>query len=181
MNNVRLISLIALCCLPAGVFGKDPPPSAQQHLEQKAQEAANRAATETLAPNEINMIEYRRILMGKPGLQLYVVFLNDMGQPVEYFVTSGKCTSSNKRLTKGWRFERGQTGVNKDGAVYGDFVMNAPDLDGTHGSSDDYVFCKTADGKYKQWNGKYYISDAPIELTIKPIVIDKSVRNQQQH
>lgn len=181
MSNIRMItSTFLLCCLTGGVFAKDPP-RAQQRLETKAHEAAERAATQTLTPHEINMIEYRRTLMGKPGLQLYVIFLNDVGQPVEYFVTNGKCTSSNKRLTRSWRFERGQTGVDKDGnRVIGDFVMNAPDLDGTHGSSDDYVFCKTADGKYKQWNGKYYISDAPIELTIKPVIIDKTVRNQQQ-
>ena len=44
--------------------------------------------------------------------------------------------------------------------------------DGTHGKSDEYIYCKTVDGKYKQWNGDRYISNAPIELTIKPLVID---------
>ncbi len=150
-------------------------------LERKAASAARRIIENNLAANEINMIEYRRNLMGKAGLQLYVVFFNDMGQPIEYFVTAGKCTSSNKRLLPGWKFERGQTGVNGDGnAVYGDFVMHTATEDGTHGESDTYVYCITVDGKYKQWNGKYYISDSPIELTIKPLVIDPSGKNQQQ-
>lgn len=150
-------------------------------LGKLAEEAAQRAATETLEPNEVNTIVFRRLLMGKPGLQFYVVFFNDVGQPIEYFVTQGKCTSSNKRLQNVWHFEHGQTGRNNDGPLYGDFVVPSADLDGTHGHSDTYVYCKTADGKYKQWNGRYYISDAPIELTIKPLVIDTSGKTTGQH
>ncbi len=156
---------------------KDP----LKDLEQRAAESARKTLEQNLAANEIEMIEYRRKLMGRPGLHLYVIFFNDIGQPLEYFVTSGKCTSSNKRLLPPWKFERGQTGVDSDGnAVYGDFVMPTASEDGTHGESDTYVYCKTADGKYKQWNGKYYISDHPLDLTIKPFVIDVSSNTQQQ-
>lgn len=150
-------------------------------LATQAEEAAQRAASDTLEANEVKMIEYRRRLMGQPGLQLYVVFFNDLGQPIDYFVTSGKCTSANKRLLQSWKFERGQTGRNDDGAVYGDFVMPAAGLDGTYGGSDDYIYCKTADGKYKQWSGRYYASDAPIELTIKPLISDASGKVQSQN
>lgn len=158
------------------------PLTPQQKLEQRAAEAAERSASDALADNEIRMIAYRRQLMGTPGLQLYVVFLNDMGQPIEYFVTAGKCTSSNKRLSPGWEFQEDQVGIDGDGhAVHGDFVLPRAVEDGTHGASDPYVYCRTADGKYKQWNGQYYISDAPIELTIKPLIVDRSGRTQQQH
>ncbi len=149
------------------------PPEAVKSLQQKGAAAANRVATETLEPNEIEMIEWRRQLMGRPGLQFFVVFLNDKGQPVDYFVTRGKCSSSGKRLTASWKFTRGQTGVDSDGhSVHGDFVLPRPAEDGMSGATDEYVYCRTVDGKYKQWNGRYYLSDAPIELTIKPLVLN---------
>jgi len=151
-------------------------------LATEADSAMQRAASGVLEPHEMRMIEYRRALMGQPGLQFYVVFFNKMGQPIDYFVTDGKCTSSGKRLLQSWKFQEGQTGVNGDGAaVYGDFVLPAAALDGTYGGSDNYIYCKTADGKYKQWNGLYYASDAPIELTIKPLISDSggAVQGQQ--
>ncbi len=170
-KSIALLLLLAsFCFASAQAFAEQNP---LERLEQRAAEAAQRAATETLSPNEIEIILYRRRLMGKPGLQLYVVFFNDMGQPVDYFVTDGKCASSNKRLLPPWRFVRDRVGLNDKGeSNYGHIVFPASDLDGTYGASDDYLFCKTADGKYKQWSGKYYASDSPIELTIKPMVIE---------
>jgi len=161
----------------SSVFAQAPP----KDMAKEAREAAARVAEATLVPHEINTIVWRRDLMGKPGLQFYVIFFNRTGQPIDYFVTQGKCTSSSKRLTKPWKFSRGQTGVDGDGhAVYGDFVLPAADIDGTHGHSDSYVYCRTVDGKSKQWNGRYYLSDVPIELTIKPLVVDVGGRNQKQ-
>ncbi len=142
-------------------------PTPVDRLAQKAQDAARQAAAATTDAQEIGMIEYRRRLMGKPGLQLYVVFLNDLGQPIDYFVTDGKCSSSNKRLTDGTKLVKGDKG-----SYYGWFDVPAASEDGTYGESDEYLYCKTADGKYKQWNGERYISDSPIELTIKPLIID---------
>jgi len=159
-------SLTALV-LPLAGCDEDQPPTAVQTLEQKAHQAAEEAAAATVDAHEIKMIQYRRRLMGKPGLQLYVIFLNDMGQPIDYFVTTGKCTSSNKRLINPTRFAKGDKG-----SYYGYFAVPAPGDDGTFGDSDEYIYCKTADGKYKQWNGDYLISDAPLEITIKPLVID---------
>lgn len=180
MSNVRKAACVALfmSMITSVAIAQTGPP---RNLAKDREEALSRVGAQTLVPNEINMIEWRRDLMGRPGLQFYVVFFNNMGQPVDYFVTQGKCSSSNKRLTRNWQFERGQTGVNsKSESVYGDFVLEAPDLDGTHGQSDHYVFCLTSDGKYKQWNGRYYLSNAPIELTIKPLVIDTNGKSGQQ-
>ena len=149
------------------------PPETVKSLQQKGAVAASGVAAETLEASEIEMIEWRRHLMGRLGLQFCVVFLNDKGQPVDYFVTRGKCSSSGKRLTASWKFAHGRTGVDKDGnSVHGDFVLPRPAEDGMHGAPDEYVYCRTVDGKYKQWNGRYYLSDSPIELTIKPLVLN---------
>lgn len=165
--------LIGICLtfLATSTQAQDQKPDALKALQQRAEAAGQRAAAATVEANEINMIGYRRKLNGKTGLQLYVVFLSRSGQPIDYFVTDGKCVSSTKRLTPS--YELVDTGPNS-------VLIDAPSEDGTHGKSSPYVYCKTVDGKYKQWNGRYYASDAPIELTIKPIMIDPSGRNQQQ-
>lgn len=165
-NRIAAILGLGAVLLLTGCIEPEPPKPVDK-LAQMAEAAAQRAAAATVDPHEIKMIERRRTLMGKPGLQLYVVFLNDMGQPIEYFVTDGKCTSSGKRLTPGEQVVRGD-----GGSTYKYFVLPARSEDGTHGDSDEYIYCKTVDGKYKQWNGDYYVSDAPVELTIKPLVID---------
>ena len=164
--NVKITCLAVLLTLGlTGCLGEDSSPV--DKLAKKAAEAAQEAAAATIDPHEIKAIERRRKLMGQPGLQLYVVFLNDMGQPIDYFVTDGKCTSSGKRLTPTTTAVKGDRG-----SYYGYFAVPARSEDGTHGKSDEYIYCKTVDGKYKQWNGDYYASNAPIELTIKPLIID---------
>lgn len=174
MQTAKMISAAFLTASALTGCGKHPPPTAVDRLEQQAQVAAEEVAANTLEPYEIENITHRRELFGKPGLVLHVVFLNDMGQPIDYF-TSGKCTSSGKRLTPEERLVRGDLGE-----YTGDLVMKAPSEDGTHGKSDEYVYCFTIDGKYKQWNGEYYLSNYPIELTIKPLVISASGKNQSQ-
>ena len=175
MKRIPMLVLGATCvALSAGTASAEEP-TAIQKLNQQAARAAQESAANTVDPNEINNIERRRILMGKAGLIQYVVFLSKSGQPIDYFAVDGKCTSSEKRLTPPERLVRGSGGEH-----YLDFVVKAPSEDGTYGSSSPYIYCKTTDGKYKQWNGQYYVSDSPIELTIKPVVVDAGGRNQQQ-
>jgi len=167
MRHFKFLGLLVLALLYLPGCTEQPPPTPVDRLAALAYKAAQEAAALTIDPHEINMIEYRRDLMGKAGLQLYVIFMNDMGQPVDYFVTDGKCSSSNKRLTNATKIVWGDRG-----SYTGGFDVPAASEDGTHGESDEYIYCKTVDGKYKQWNGDYYVSDFPIELTIKPLVID---------
>lgn len=168
----RALAVIGLCIGWSVSFAeKQAVPTAAERLQNQAAESAQRAAAGTTEPNEINMIKERRIMNGRPGLQMYVILLSKGGQPIDYFVTQGKCTSSQKRLTPTHRLV--DTGPNS-------LVVKAPSEDGTFGTSAPYIYCKTVDGKYKQWNGNYYASDKPIELSIKPLVIDTSGKNQQQ-
>jgi len=174
MPTISAAVLSAFLLTLAGC-GERPPPTPVDRLSALAEAAAKDAAEQTTDPHEIKMIEYKRDLMGKPGLQMYVVFLNDMGQPIDYFVTQGKCSSSNKRLTDPTKIVQGDRG-----SYYGYFDVPGPSEDGTYGESDEYQYCKTIDGKYKQWNGEYLISDKPFELTIKPLIVKFGNTNQQQ-
>ena len=168
------ITLSAFLIVLPGCY-EAPPPTPVDRLAAIAEQAAQEAAAQTTDPHEIKMIEYKRDLMGKPGLQMYIVFLNDMGQPIDYFVTQGKCSSSNKRLTDPTQIVRGDRG-----SYTGYFDVPGPSEDGTYGESDEYIYCKTVDGKYKQWNGEYLMSDKPFELTIKPLIVKFGKMNQQQ-
>lgn len=166
MKIQRILGAFApllLCLLLAACPEAEKTPV--DHLAEQAKAAADRAAEATAEPWEIEMITWRRGLMGRTGLSFYVVFINDAGQPIDYFATDGKCTSSNKRLIPDQK-------VSSEGGAWSDDVLiSAPSEDGTSGSSDEYIYCFTVDGKYKQWNGDYYASDSPIELTIKPLVV----------
>ena len=159
---INVFMVIALSFVGVS-FAKETTITPQERLHQQAEQAGQDAAANTVVPNEINSIKYRRILNGKAGLQMYVIFLSKSGQPIDYFVSDGKCTSSGKRLTPTHKLV--DKGVNS-------VLIKLPSADGTYGSSAPYIYCKTADGGYKQWNGNYYAADAPIELTTKPIIFD---------
>ncbi len=179
MNRTARMRTALIGAMTAGLLlacgRNEPPPTPVDRLAALAKAAAKDAAQLTTDPHEIKMIEYKRDLMGKPGLQMYVVFLNDMGQPIDYFTTKGKCSSSNKRLTDPTKIVEGDRG-----SYRGSFDVPGPSTDGTYGESDEYIFCRTVDEKYKQWNGEYLMSDKPFELTIKPLIVQFGRKNQQQ-
>lgn len=172
MRNLFIVIAIALALVGCG---QEKKPEPIDRLAALAKQAAADAQAQTLTPHEIDMIKFRGLLMGKAGLQLYVVFFGDFGQPIDYFVTDGKCSSSKKRLIRKQKVIQGDRG-----SYTGGFVVAAPAADGTYGGSDEYIYCKTVDGKYKQWNGDYYASDRPIELTIEPLIMQLGTKVQSQ-
>jgi hypothetical protein len=170
--NLRRFGLIGLALTGALTLAACVPeePTARSRLNQEAQRAAENAAAQTLEPHEIRNIERRRILMGQPGLTMYVVFLNNAGQPIHYFTTAGKCTSSGKRLTQDQVLERL---MYSDGTRSTNWAqVRGPSEDGTYGTSDAYIYCFTSSGAYVQWSGDYLASDRPFELRVPPLVVD---------
>jgi hypothetical protein len=169
--NLRRFGLIGLALAGALTLAAcKPEPTARSQLNQEAQRAAENAAAQTLEPHEIRNIERRRILMGQPGLTMYVVFLNSAGQPIYYFTTAGKCTSSGKRLTQDQVVERLRTANGNLSESWS--VVRGPSEDGTYGNSDQYIYCFTSSGAYVQWSGEYLASDRPFELRVPPLVVD---------
>jgi len=113
---------------------------------------------------EIDNIAKKLELTANPSLLGYIVLLNESGQPVYYTGVKGKITSGGKRLTPPDRSTAEGSGANN-------VVRAAPSDEGTYGSSGEYIFFWTTEGRYKQWNGKYLYSDEPIRLSIQPLVI----------
>ena len=166
-----ILAGLALLPIAVGLSGCDqPPPTPVDRLAQQAQQAAQRSAAATTHSQEVANIERRRTLFGRAGVVGYVVFLNAGGQPVYYTTTDGKCSSSGKRLTSAYRPTFTRSSVN--GVTQDHVAWERISEDGTQGSSDDYIYCFGTDGRYMQWSGPYFWSDRPIELTVRPLVVE---------
>ena len=158
------IGLLAAACVP------DPPKESKKNAQAKNARAAAQALNIT-HNYEIKNIQRRVAELNKPGLVGYVVLLNEAGQPIWYGASDGKPTSGSKRLTRKWKAVRMDCGTSTCQRV-----VDASGEDGTHGSSNPYVYFWTAGGQYMQWSGKYLYSTQPLRLTIEPLVVDMAGR-----
>lgn len=162
----KLIALALLSSILA-VAGCNEQVAEVANKVTQAQKAQQAAESVTFTENaEIENIKARLELTSDPGLTGFVLLLNEMGQPIMYTGVRGKITSGGKRLTPTQTLVRGDRGQN-----YGDFVVNTPSDEGTHGKSNPYVYFWTTSGQYVQWNGKYLYSDKPFRVKVEPIVV----------
>lgn len=130
---------------------------------EQAERAEAAARSVSFTDNaEIDNIKRRLQLTANPGLQGFIVLLNETGQPVLYEGVHGKITSGSKRLTDPSRVETRYEHI---------AIRPAPSDEGTHGSSGEYIFYWNQQDQYRQWNGKYLYSDKPIRLRVEPLVI----------
>lgn len=86
---------------------------------------------------------------------------------VAYFAIKGKVSSVNSKLTTNQQLLY----KNKSGYSPSAVAVESPDMDGSYGSNGDAIFFFTTDGKYMEWNGTYFLSDAPVKLTVQPLMI----------
>lgn len=140
-------------------------------LERMRATAAANAERSVTQPYEIDNIKNRRVHYGKPGELSYAVFMTKAGKPVLYVAVDGKCTSSHKRLESGVRGILLEDGPSGKHIKYKEVLVQEPSEDGTYGNSSPYIYCFTTSGTYLQWNGRYVVSNKPIELSIKPVVL----------
>lgn len=153
-------TLILALCLAFGLAGCDDKQSERYRQSRAAQEAANSIVFQGNA--EIDNIKWRLELTSKPGIVGYIMLLNDAGQPILYETVVGKVTSGSKRLTP---IDR------RDCSDANCWSRAAPSDEGTYGSSNPYIFYRTAEGAYRQWSGQYLYSDKPFRLRVEPLVI----------
>ena len=145
------------------------------NLQQNEQEkvSINQYKMETVTPIpslekslERENIKKRLELWNNDNKESYI-YLISFGRVMAFYVVKGKITSGNKRLTSTERFVGG-----KDcGDSYCDMLIESPELDGTYGSSNPYIYFWTTDGAYVQWNGEYMLSDQPLKLSTQPELI----------
>jgi hypothetical protein len=165
MNIIRTITLSVVTAVGLTACPEDDQAKPVKNVQaKKAAEAANSIRFTENA--EIENIKKRLELTANPGLLGYAVLVNDMGQPLMYTGVKGKITSSGKRLTTPYEWQR------KDcGASLCDRDLPGPSDEGTYGSSGEYVYFWAPSGQYFQWNGKLLYSDKPFRLTAQPLVM----------
>jgi hypothetical protein len=135
----------------------------------QAQKAAEAAASITITDNtEIDNIKKRLELMSKPGVLMYIVLLNQAGQPIMYEGVVSKITSSGKQLTKPYNVSRKSQPA---GVADTYLIEQAPSDNGLWGSSGNYIFYWNTEGAYRQWSGDYILSDKPLRLKVEPLVV----------
>lgn len=97
-----------------------------------------------------------------PNKISYIYLMSNAGQIVGYFTIKGKVSSVNSKLTT----------TTQISYMYSQSVaaVESPDMDGSYGSNGDAVFFYLTDGTYMEWNGKYFLSDRPVKLSVQPIM-----------
>ena len=169
MKNFKLLSFIIV--LSTLLISCGPHVPNQQEIEQKAvEDNIKKLSAETELPNLTKSLERvnikKRLELFEDENKVSYIYLTSFGRVMFFFTVKGKVSSGSKRMTTNQKLESGDGGES-----YSDFVMEAPSLDGTYGSSDEYIYFWTTDGTYIQWNGEYMLCDKPLKLTTAPELV----------
>ena len=113
-----------------------------------------------------NLIQRYQYLNDQNNVHHVYLMSND-GKVVSYFVAQGKVSSVNSKLTNDKQIVRDDRCIEDtydegQGACYK--TVDSPQMDGSYGTNGDAVFFFTADGKYVEWNGKYLVSEEPLNI-----------------
>ena len=101
-----------------------------------------------------------------PNKISYIYLISDMGSIIAYYPIKGKVSSVNSKLTTTSQLLYSDTSFEDTAAG----VVESADIDGSYGSNGDSIFFFLTDGTYMEWNGKYFLSDRPVKLSVQPIM-----------
>lgn len=167
----KLILFLALACLTLSACDMETTQKVLDEQEVVAQNQQKMEAQEPL-PDLSNSIERRNIInrlkLFENENKMSYIYLTSYGKVMAFYAVKGKVTSGSKRLTSEERFveylDCGDSYCNNT-------KTEAPSLDGTYGSSGDYIFFWTTDGTYIQWSGEYMLADQPLSLQTPPELV----------
>lgn len=110
-----------------------------------------------------NLIQRYQYLNDKNNVHHVYLMSND-GKVVSYFVAQGKVSSVNSKLTNDLQPVRipGCDSHNEGNDCWK--VVESPQMDGSYGSNGDAIFFFTTSGEYVEWNGKYVVSEKPLNI-----------------
>lgn len=147
--------------VPAGVQGQE-----QQQVEANQK----RLMTETEIPILTSSLDRKniskRLLLFEDENKVSYIYLISFGKVMAFYTIKGKVTSGNKRLTTNEKI------IENSSYESGNYsTVESPSLDGTYGSSSDYIFFWTTSGTYVQWSDDYMLCDQPMKLSTQPELI----------
>jgi len=150
-------------------------PSGVQDTEQiKVEENQKRLMAETDIPILKTSLERQSV---KKRLELFedenkvsYIYLISFGKVMAFYTVKGKVTSGNKRLTTNQKI------IQNSGYDAGNYsVVEEASLDGTYGTSGDYIFFWTTDGSYVQWDDHYMLCDKPLKVQT-PVELTREIK-----
>jgi hypothetical protein len=168
VNKLLLLPLFAILTM-----GDDCSNSPSQREQQAITEAyaTKLAHAEPYPLSDMNdsaeraNLRERLLRMNNPNKIGYLYELTMNGQVIAMYTIKGKISSTGSQLTNT------QNITNYNGSNY--MVVDSMGDDGSYGPEEggpNGIFFFTSNGVLIEWNGLWQYSDAPLELTSKPLI-----------
>jgi len=101
----------------------------------------------------------------------HVYAYTENGQVMGYWTAQGKVSSVNSKLTNDVQIVQAPYFWED---TY--FKVESPQMDGSYGSNGDAIFFFTTSGQYVEYNGKYIVSEEPMNINSE-VVLTQEVSN----
>lgn len=144
----------------------------QQIVEQYAEKLSNAEPyplDQMKDSTERSNLREKLLRMNNPNKLGYVTTMTQQGQIIASYTIKGKVTSTQSQLTN-TDYALGNSAGSSSSS--GSVVQSMGD-DGSYGSNEggeNGIFFFTTDGVMVEWNGLWMYSDAPLNLTSKPLI-----------
>ena len=176
MNKKLLVipAFAALVLLGAGCDEGTAAATVQKTEQEQVQDTHARQVVAVPLPkldNSLERINIKKRLetFDEPNKVSYIYLIN-YGRVMAFYAIKGKVTSGGKRLTSTQQEIKQYADCGQYGCDHFS-IMEAPELDGSYGSSTPYIFFWTTDGVYVQWSGDYMLVDQPLKLSSHPELV----------
>ena len=160
--NTKTAMMVGLAALTLGGCDMQQPDTREQQM-QRAQQVEHIDYSV-----ERDNINYRLKVTNDPNQIMWIYCLSDMGQVLLTSPVRGKVSSSTKRLEPTTIEGSHDTMSYLNEVAIGGYRFYTKEVmgaDGAYGASDPYVYWRTPEGQYMQWNGKYIESSVPLKLS----------------
>jgi len=96
----------------------------------------------------------------------HVYAMSNDGKVIGYWVAQGKVSSVNSKLTNDAQIVHAPQHAEHSNIGDGDeyFTVESPQMDGSYGTNGNAIFFFTTSGNYVEWNGKYVVSEEPMNI-----------------
>jgi len=169
-------SLVAVFFLLGTIVyaGAGPSNSAMQESNQITERLRDNVPVPQLTTSSERKNVAKRAELFNNEDKISYIYLVSYGKVMAFYTVQGKVSSLRSYLTPieqivdryGDTCERGDSSDWCRGS--NEFVVSAPDIDGTYGENVEGIFFFTTEGAYVEWKGEYMMSDQPLKLTTQP-------------
>jgi len=104
----------------------------------------------------------------------HVYLMSNDGKVISYFVAQGKVSSVNSKLTNDVQIVKAPQMDDGTWDYDGLFKVESPQMDGSYGTNGDAIFFFTTSGHYVEYNGKYVVSEKPLNIQT-PVSLEHEV------